>query len=151
QPVFELDGTGRHLDGCAPRARARRTVRLPFQYAADPAHAGNTFGLHRAGLHAIDPLRRALEETALVADDGRSRLEAAAVIDFLSIGFGKGSEIAAVERGPGGDLAGNESGSALLDRRSGRIRSGRLVGGGRHAEKGEARPRALRDPVRRAD
>ena len=77
---------------------------MPIHDAADPAYALHAFGLHRAGLYAIDALRGALKEATLFADDRRSRLETAVVIDFLGIGFGEAGKIAAVGWKPSGDL-----------------------------------------------
>src|SRR5215510_2785083 len=150
QSVFKLCGSGRGGRACSRRRSGCGAARLPFQYAADPAHARHTFALHRAGLYAIDPLRRALKDTTLVADDRRSGLEAAVVIDFLGIGAGEGGEIAGVGRKPCSDLGGNEGRRAFLKRACGRVRGG-VVGRGRYTKMCEAMARALGDPVGRAD
>src|SRR5262245_2225214 len=110
QPVFELLGSG------YDRSRPRRATRVPLHDAGDPAHALDAFGPDRAGLYPIDPLRRSLEETTLVAHDRPPRLEAAVVIDLLGIGPGEGGKVAVVGRKPRADLGGNESGRAFLER-----------------------------------
>src|SRR5207244_12699809 len=113
-------------------------------------YAPDTFGLHRAGLDDIDPLRRALEDTTLVTDDRGSGLEAAVVVDFLGVVASEGGEIA-VGRKPRGDLGGHEGCRPFLERGRRRVRGARLVGRGRYPKMRQAFARALSDRVRGAD